>query len=31
MSARKNKTRVYAATKEVKVVPKWFKAYFEVK
>lgn len=31
MSARKIKTRVYAATHDVKVVPKWFKALFDVK
>lgn len=31
MSARKNKSRVYAATHDVKVVPKWFKAIFAVK
>lgn len=29
MSARKNKSRVYAATHDVKVVPKWFKVSLE--
>lgn len=28
MSARKNKQRIFAATKEVKVAPRWFKAAF---
>ena len=28
MSARKNKARIHAATKEVKVVPTWFKKLF---
>ena len=28
MSTRKNKARILAATKEVKVVPNWFKKAF---